>query len=106
MNIQKMLRQAQEMQSKITVAQEKLADEESEGTSGGGMVTIILNGKSEMKKIHLDASLLNKDEKDMLEDLILAAFNDAKNKVEKNIADKMSQVTSGMNLPAGFKLPF
>lgn len=106
MNIQKMLKQAQDMQNRLNEIQEKLADEESEGSSGGGMVTLVLNGKSEMKKIHIDKSLINPDEKDLLEDLILAAFNDAKNKVEANIASKMSAVTGGMKLPPGFKMPF
>lgn len=106
MNIQKMLKQAQDMQNRLNEIQEKLAEEESEGSSGGGMVTIVLNGKSEMKKIHIDKSLINVDEKEMLEDLIIAAFNDAKNKVEANVADKMSAVTGGMKLPPGFKMPF
>jgi DNA-binding YbaB/EbfC family protein len=106
MNMQKMLKQAQEMQSRLNEIQEKLSEEESEGSSGGGMVTLVLNGKSEMKKIHIDKSLLNPEEKEMLEDLIIAAFNDAKNKVEATIADKMSAVTGGLKLPPGFKMPF
>lgn len=106
MNIQKMLKQAQQMQAKLAEVQDKLGDEESEGTAGGGMVTILLNGKSEMKKIHIDKSLMNPDEKEMLEDLIMAAFNDAKNKVEANVSSKMSAVTGGMQLPPGIKLPF
>lgn len=106
MNIQKMLKQAQEMQSKLADMQDKLAEEESDGSSGGGMVTITLNGRSEMKKIHIDKSLMNPDEKEILEDLIIAAFNDAKAKVEGNISDKMSKLTGGMQLPPGIKLPF
>lgn len=106
MNIQKMLKQAQQMQTKLAEMQDKLADEEGEGSSGGGMVTVLLNGKSEMKKIHIDKSLLNPEEKEMLEDLIVAAFNDAKNKIEATVSAKMSQVTGGMQLPPGIKLPF
>ncbi len=106
MNIQKMLKQAQEMQAKLSEMQEKLADEEAEGSSGGGMVTVLLNGKTEMKKIHIDKSLLNPEEKEMLEDLIVAAFNDAKGKIEGTIGDKMSKLTGGMQLPPGIKLPF
>lgn len=105
MNIQKMLKQAQQMQSKLAEVQERLGDEEEEGSSGGGMVTILLNGKSELKRIHIDRSLINPEEKEMLEDLIIAAFNDAKNRIEKKISEKMSSVTSGMQLPPGIKLP-
>jgi nucleoid-associated protein EbfC len=106
MNIQKMMKQAQQMQSRLAEMQEKLGEEEEEGSSGGGMVTILLNGKSELKRIHIDKSLLNPDEKEMLEDLIVAAFNEAKNRMEKKISEKMSSVTSGMQLPPGIKLPF
>jgi DNA-binding YbaB/EbfC family protein len=106
MNIQKMLKQAQQMQAKLAEVQDKLADEEAEGSAGGGMVKIILNGKTEMKKITIDASLLNKDEKEMLEDLILAAFNDAKKKIDDNTSTQMRSITGGMQLPPGIKLPF
>jgi DNA-binding YbaB/EbfC family protein len=106
MNIQKMLKQAQQMQAKLAEVQDKLGEEESEGSAGGGMVTIVLTGKTDMKKIHIDKSLMNPDEKEMLEDLIMAAFNDAKNKVEANVSAKMSAVTGGMQLPPGIKLPF
>lgn len=106
MNLQKMMKQAQQMQQKMAEMQAKLEEEESEGSAGGGMVKIVLTGKSEMKKISIDESLLDKEEKDMLEDLIIAAFNDAKKKVEDNVNSKMADITGGMNLPAGMKLPF
>lgn len=81
MNIQGIMKQAQAMQKRMEEMQEKLAQEEVEGVSGGGMVKVTLNGKFEMKKLELDGSLLNIDEKDILEDLIIAAYNDAKNKL-------------------------
>lgn len=105
MNIQGIMKQAQVMQKKMEEMQEKLAQEECVGSSGGGMVKITLNGKFEMKKIELDDSLIIKDEKDILEDLIMAAFNDAKNKVDANMKDGMKDVTGGLNL-GGMKLPF
>lgn len=106
MNLQKMMKQAQQMQTKLVEMQEKLAEEESEGSSGGGMVKVVLNGRSEMKKINIDDSLMDKSEKEMLEDLIIAAFNDAKKKVEDNAAARMSEITGGMQLPPGMKMPF
>lgn len=81
MNIQGIMKQAQAMQKRMEEMQEKLAQEEVEGVSGGGMVKVTLNGKFEMKKLELDGSLLNIDEKDILEDLIIAAYNDAKTKL-------------------------
>jgi hypothetical protein len=80
MNLQKMLKQAQEMQAKLAEAQAKAEETESEGTSGGGMVRVTVSGKGRMLKLQLDPSLLNPEEKEMLEDLIIAAFNDAKYK--------------------------
>ncbi len=106
MNIQKMLKQAQEMQTKMAALQEKLGEEESEGSSGGGMVKMTLNGKGNLLKVSIDPSLLSADDKEMLEDLIVAAFNDAKGKVESAFSDQMGQLTAGMGLPPGMKLPF
>ncbi len=106
MNLQKMMKQAQEVQQKITDMQAKLEEEETDGSAGGGMVTIRLNGKGIMKKIHIDASLIDPKEKEMLEDLILAAFNDAKNKVEANVSSQMAKIAGGLGLPPGMKLPF
>ena len=97
MNIQGIMKQAQAMQKRMEEMQEKLAQEEVEGVSGGG--------KFEMKKLELDGSLLNIDEKDILEDLIIAAYNDAKNKVDDKMQNGVKDVTGGMNL-GGLKLPF
>jgi DNA-binding YbaB/EbfC family protein len=101
-----MMKQAQEMQSKMTDLQAKLEQEETEGNAGGGMIVIRLNGKGIMKKIHIDAKLIDPNEKEMLEDLIIAAFNDAKNKVEASYTEQMAKIAGGLGLPAGMKLPF
>ena len=106
MNIQKMMKQAQEMQNKIAALQDKIAEEESEGSSGGGMVKVVLSGKGLAKKIAIDDKLIDVNEKEMLEDLIIAAFNDAKNKTEANLSEQMAKLTQGLGLPAGIKLPF
>ena len=105
MNIQGIMKQAQAMQKRMEEMQEKLAQEEVEGISGGGMVKVILNGKFEMKKVEIDKSLVVADEADILEDLIVAAHNDAKAKVENMMNEGMKSVTGGMNIP-GLKLPF
>ena len=105
MNIQGIMKQAQAMQKRMEEMQEKLAQEEVEGISGGGMVKVVLNGKFEMKKLELDGSLINIDEKDVLEDLIIAAYNDAKNKVDEKMQNSVQSVTGGMNL-GGLKLPY
>ena len=106
MNIQKMMKQAQEMQQKISTLQAKLEEEESEGSSGGGMVVVRMNGKGLMKKITLDAKLMDPSEKEMLEDLIVAAHNDAKSKIEAHVNEQMGKIAGGLNLPPGMKLPF
>lgn len=106
MNIQKMMKQAQDMQNKINDLQSRLEDEESEGSSGGGMVRVTLNGKGVMKKINIDAKLVDPNDKEMLEDLIVAAFNDAKNKIELHVNEQMAKITQGLGLPPGMKLPF
>lgn len=106
MNIQKMMKQAQEMQNKIATMQSKLEEEESEGSSGGGMVTVTMSGKGMVKKLHIDAKLVDPSEKEMLEDLIVAAFNDAKGKIETNMNEQMSKIAGGLGLPPGMKLPF
>jgi DNA-binding YbaB/EbfC family protein len=106
MNIQKMMQQAQKMQQKITDLQSELEKREVEGAAGGGMVKLTLSGKGALVKISLDDSLLEKSEKEMLEDLIVAAHNDAKKKAEDMFSDEMGKVASGMGLPAGMKLPF
>ncbi len=106
MNIQKMMKQAQQMQQKITDLQNDLEKREVDGAAGGGMVKVTLSGKGAMVKLSLDDSLIEKSEKEMLEDLIIAAHNDAKKKVEEMFSDEMGKVTSGLGLPAGMKLPF
>ncbi len=105
MNIQNLMKQAQMMQKKMQEEQAKLAEEEVEGISGGGLVKITLNGKFDMTKLNIDKSLLNPDENDILEDLILAAYNDAKNKVDAKMNESVSALTGGLNL-GGMKLPF
>ena len=99
------MQQAQKMQEDLKKAQEELALMQVQGESGGGLVTIVMTGKREARKVTIDDSLLGED-KDMLEDLVAAAINDAVNKVAKMKKEKMSDVTAGIPLPPGFKLPF
>lgn len=105
-NLGNLLKQAQEMQGKVQELQEKLAGTEIEGSSGGGMVKVTLNGKTEMRGIKIDPSLIDPEESEVLEDLIAAAFNDAKVKVEHHMQEEMSKLTGGLNLPPGMSLPF
>jgi DNA-binding YbaB/EbfC family protein len=105
-NLGQMLKQAQEFQSKMAGMQEEMTDMEVTGLSAGGMVQITLNGKGEARKLKIDPSLVTPDDAEVLEDLILAAFNDAKGKVEKAMREKMSKMTSGLALPPSMKLPF
>jgi hypothetical protein len=105
-NLGQMLKQAQEMQSRMAELQTRLAEVEMTGSSGGGMVQVTLNGKGEMRKVKIDKSLIVPDEAEVLEDLIVAATNDAKGRVEAHVAQEMSQLTGGLQLPPGMKLPF
>lgn len=105
-NLGQMMKQAQQMQEKMGSLQDELAASEVTGTSGGGMVEITLTGKHEVKKIHIDASLMSPDERDVLEDLLAAAFNDARSKVEVMMKEKMAELTGGLQLPPGMSLPF
>lgn len=105
MNMQGLMKQAQMMQKKMAEAQEKLAQTEVSGISGGGMVKVTVTGKMNTKKVEIDKSLLNPDEVDILEDLIVAACNDAQNKAEAMMNDGLKDVTGGLNL-GGLKLPF
>ncbi len=106
LNIQGLMKQAQIMQKKMQEEQERLAATEVKGTSANGLVTIELNGKSEMRKIKIDKSLLSSvDDAEMLEDLIMVAYNDAHGKVESLAEEGMKNATGGMNL-GGLKLPF
>ena len=106
MNIAKMMKQAQQMQAKLGELQTEMEAREFEGSAGGGAVKLKLTGKGHLTGITLDASLINADEKDMLEDLITAAHRDAKEKADAAMTDAMGSLTGGMNLPAGLKLPF
>ena len=100
-----LMKQAQAMQDNMKKAQDALALVEVEGQSGAGMVKIVMTCKNDVKRVTIDPSLLGED-KDMLEDLVAAAFNDAVRKAEATSAEKMSGLTSGMQMPPGFKLPF
>ncbi len=99
------MQQAQKMQEDLKKAQEELALMQVQGESGGGLVTIVMTGKREARKVTIDDSLLGED-KDMLEDLVAAAINDAVNKVAKMKKEKMSDITAGIPLPPGFQMPF
>ena len=97
--MQTLMKQAQTMQKKMEEAQGKMALEEVDGASGGGMVKVVMTCKGEMKKINIDKSLMDENEVDVLEDLIIAACNDAKNKADARMQDSMSGVTGGLKLP-------
>ena len=105
-NLGQMLKQAQAMQSKMAEMQEKLAAMEMTGASGGGMVKVTLNGKNEVRSVKIDPSLVDPKDTEVLEDLIVAAFNDAKTKVDAHMAEEMAKITGGLQLPPGVKLPF
>jgi DNA-binding YbaB/EbfC family protein len=100
------MKQVQDMQSRMSEMQEKLADLEITGASGAGMVQATLNGRSELKRIKIDPTLLKPEDAEVLEDLVVAAVNDARGKVECHTQDEMSKLTGGLPLPPGFKLPF
>ena len=100
-----LMKQAKEMQENMEKAQAELANLEVTGESGGGMVKVTMTGKHEVRRVSIDDSLLA-DDKDMLEDLVAAAINDASHKVDSTTPERMSGLTNGLNLPAGMKLPF
>lgn len=101
MNMMAMMQKAQQMQKKMAALQERMGDEIVQGSAGGGVVQVSMTCKGEMKSIVIDPSLLNPDEKDVLEDLIKAACNDARARGDKKIADETQQMMSGMGLPPG-----
>lgn len=105
-NLGNLMKQAQEMQAKMQEMQDRLVDFEISGASGGGLVSVTLNGKGEMREVKIDPSLFNSEDAEVVEDLIVAAFSDAKAKVEIHSQEEMSKVTGGLNLPPGMKLPF
>jgi DNA-binding YbaB/EbfC family protein len=100
-----LMKQAQEMQDKMKKAQDDLANLEVSGESGAGLVKIIMTGRHDVRKVDIDASLMSED-KEMIEDLVAAAMNDAVRKIEANNQTNMADMTAGMNLPPGFKMPF
>ncbi|MDN3566513.1 YbaB/EbfC family nucleoid-associated protein [Paeniroseomonas aquatica] len=109
-NLGNMLKQAQQMQSKMAEMQAKLEAATMDGAAGGGMVKVTLSGKGDLRRVAIDPSLMVAEDREVLEDLLVAAHADAKAKVEAMMAEEMSQATSGLNipggLPGGFKLPF
>ena len=105
-NLGQMMKQAQEMQAKMAEMQEQLSATEVTGSAGGGMVRVTMTGKNEARKLKIDPVLINPAEAEVLEDLIVAAINDARAKAEVAAAEKMSDLTGGLQLPPGFKLPF
>lgn len=105
-NLGNMMKQAQQMQARMTEMQEEMEAYEVEGASGGGMVKVRLSGKFEVRGVSIDPSMIDPSDPEILEDLILAAFNDAKGKIDAYKAEKMADMTGGLPLPPGFKLPF
>jgi DNA-binding YbaB/EbfC family protein len=103
--LSQLMRQAQQMQESMQKAQEELASIEVEGQSGGGMVKVRMTCKYDVRSVDIEPQLLG-DDKDMLEDLIAAAVNDANRKVERTVQEKLSSLTGGLPLPDGMKLPF
>lgn len=100
-----LMKQAQEMQDKMQHVQEEVAQSEVHGEAGAGMVKIIMNGRHDVSQVTIDPSVMEED-KELLEDLLAAAVNDAVRKVEANSKAKMEEATAGLNLPPGFKMPF
>jgi nucleoid-associated protein EbfC len=105
-NLGNMMKQAQQMQAKMAEMQERLNQVEMTGASGGGLVQATLTGKGELRKLKIDKSLADPAEIEVLEDLVVAAFNDAKARVDSHVAEEMSKLTGGLSLPPGMKLPF
>ena len=105
-NIGQLMKQAQAMQEKMAEMQSQLEAVEMIGVAGGGTVQLTLNGKGDLKKVKIDRSLIDPEEVEVLEDLIIAAFNDARRKVSAHAEQEMHQLTGGLELPGGIKLPF
>lgn len=104
-NLANIMKQAQQMQENMKTMQDQLANIEVEGQSGAGLVKVVMTCRHDVKRVSIDPSLLG-DDKEMLEDLIVAAMNDAARRVETTTQEKMSSLTGGLGLPSGFKLPF
>ncbi|MBV5263504.1 YbaB/EbfC family nucleoid-associated protein [Pinisolibacter aquiterrae] len=106
MDFMKMMSKAKEMQAKMAGLQDDLAQIEVTGVAGAGLVSVTITGKGELKRVAIDPSLMKPEEAEIVEDLIVAAHRDAHAKAEAAIAEKMAEMTGGMGLPGGFKLPF
>ncbi len=100
-----LMKQAQKMQAEMQKAQEELATMEVTGEAGGGLVSIVMTGRHEARRVHIDSSLLS-DDKDMLEDLVAAAINDAAHKIDAATKERFANMAAGVNLPPGMNLPF
>lgn len=105
-NLGEMMRKAQEVQSRMAELQGSLDRMEMTGMSGGGMVEVTLTGKAQARRVRIDPSLFASRDVEVIEDLVVAAFNDAKAKVDAHVAEKMAELTGGLSLPPGFQLPF
>ena len=105
-NMSQIMKQAKAMQEKMAEMQKKIEETEIEGSSGGGAGKIVMNGKHEVKNLFIDPSIVNSDEKEVLEDLIIAALNDVNKKIAENTNDQLGSISGGMGLPPGLKLPF
>jgi hypothetical protein len=105
-NIGNMLKEAQKAQTRMAEMQQRLAEVEMGGASGGGLVTVTMSGKGDLRKVKIDPSLVDPAETEMLEDLIVAAANDAKAKIDAHMQDEMQKLMGGLQLPPGMKLPF
>jgi len=105
-NLNQMLKQAQQLQAQMADMQKRMEEVEVTGSSGSGMIQVTVNGKGDVKRIKIDSMLVDPKEVEILEDLIVAACQDAKTKAEAQTQDEMAKLTGGMNLPAGMKLPF
>ncbi len=105
-NMSQIMKQAKAMQEKMAEMQKKIEETEIEGSSGGGAVKIVMNGKHEVKNLFIDPSIVNSDEKEVLEDLIIAALNDVNKKIAENTNDQLGSISGGMGLPPGLKFPF
>ncbi len=106
MDFMKMMSKAKEMQARMATLQDELATIEVTGTAGAGLVSVTISGKGELRAVKIDPSLFKPEEAEIVEDLIVAAHRDAHVKAEAAIAEKMAELTGGMGLPGGFKLPF
>ena len=105
-NLGQLMKQAQEMQEKMAEMQESLVAVEIEGAAGAGLVTVVLNGKGEMRRLKIDPTLVKPEDAEILEDLIVAAHNDAKSKIEARVQEETQKLMGGLPLPPGMKFPF